>query len=204
MTSRAFAGWSAFIAAVLVVAISAVWAQAPGDFASEPDKSMASAHESFLKGDLNKASEHIKKAAGYVRKEGNKVAKDAAEPLKKAAADLDRLGQNVKKGAVKSGDDLKKSFAQVDHQLALAWHKTADEATKAGKDSTNALKKAAAGLAGAATWSGVQLQAGAQASVAGVAKVGQGVKLGAEDVGRFFKGIGDGIADVGQKLTASR
>jgi hypothetical protein len=28
--------------------------------------------------------------------------------------------------------------------------------------------------------------------------------VGAEDVGKFFKGIGDGIADVGRHLTTSR
>jgi hypothetical protein len=40
-------------------------------------------------------------------------------------------------------------------------------------------------------------------SVDGVKKVGQGVKLGAEDVGKFFTGIGQGIADVGQHLKSS-
>lgn len=207
MTSRTSSGWSAlsaFIVAGLIAIIPAVYAQAPSDFASEPDKTMASAHESFLKGDMDKAAEHIRKAAVYVRTEGGKVAKDAQKPVKKAADDLDRLGQNVKKGTVKSGDQLKKTFAQVDHQLATAWHTTAAEAQKSGKDSTNALKKAGAGLAGAAAWSGVQLKQGAQASVEGVQKVGQGVKLGADDVGKFFTGIGEGIADVGQHLTGSR
>jgi hypothetical protein len=165
---------------------------------------MASAHESFVKGEMDKAAEHIHKAAVYVRAEGGKVAKDAQKPVKAAADNLDRLSQNVKRGAVKSGDQLKKTFAQVDHQLARAWHTTAGVAQKAGRDSTSALQKAGAGLAGAAIWSGAQLKQGAQASVEGVQKVGQGVKLGANDVGTFFKGIGEGIADVGQHLTASR
>lgn len=204
MTSRSSWLWTALVVAVLMVPIPAVHAQTPGDFASEPDKSMASASESFLKGDMNKAADHIHKAAVYVRSEGDKVGKDVAKPVKKAADDLERLGQNVKKGSVKSGDQLKKSFAQVDHQLAKAWHTTADQARKAGQDATVPLQKAGSALAGAAKWSGVQLQQGAQASVEGVTKVGQGMKLGAEAVGNFFKGIGDGIADVGQHLTGSR
>lgn len=102
---------------------------------------------------------------------------------------------------MKSGDQLKKTFAQVDHALAKAWHTTADQAQKSGKDSTEALKKAGGGLAGAAKWSGTQLKEGTQASVDGLQKAGQGVKLGAEDVGKFFKSIGDGIADLGKKLS---
>ena len=201
MTRRVSSVWSAFIVSVLMAAIPTVYAQAPGDFAGDPDKSMASAQESFVKGDMNKAAEHIKKAAASVRKEGGKVAKDAKQGVMKAGDQLDRLGGEVKKGAVKSGDQLKKTFAQVDHALAKAWHTTAEQAQKSGKDSTDALKKAGAGLVGAAKWSGTQMKDGTQAAVEGVQKAGQGMKLGAEDIGKFFKGIGDGIADVGQKLS---
>ena len=43
---------------------------------------------------------------------------------------------------------------RVDYEFAKAWHKTAVESKKAGKDSSDALKKAAASLEGAAKWSG--------------------------------------------------
>ena len=56
--------------------------------------------------------------------------------------------------------------------VARAWHTTADEAKKAGKDSSEALKKAGASLEGAAKWSGNKLTEGAQASVEAVKKVG--------------------------------
>jgi hypothetical protein len=204
MTKRTSPVTTALIVAVMMAATPSVYAQAPGDFTDEPDKSMASAHDSFLKGEMNRAAEHIHNAAVYVHKEGNEVATGAKNDVKKAGDDLDRLGRAVKKGTVKSDDQLKKTFAQVDHALATAWHTTADAATKSGKDSTNALKKAGAGLEGAAKWSGIQLKEGAQTSVEGVKKVGQGVKLGGEEVGKFFKGIGEGIADVGQQLKGSR
>ena len=200
MTRRISMVVSAGLVTVLMLAIQTVHAQAPKDFAGEPDKSMANAQESFIKGDMNKAAEHIQKAAVYVRNQGNKVAKDAKQGVMKAGDQLSQLGGEVKKGTVKSADQLKKTFAQVDHQLAKAWHTTAEQAQKSGKEATGALKNAGAGLEGAAKWSGTQLQEGTQASVDGLKKAGKGVKLGADDVGKFFKGVGEGIADMGQKL----
>ena len=201
MISRISSVWSACIVAVLMAGIPTVYAQAPSDFAGEPDKSMASAQEAFLKGDMNKAAEHIQKAASYVRTQEGKVAKGASKTLKKAGDDLERLGGEVKKGAVKSPDQLKKTFAQVDHALATAWHATADQEQKSGRDATNALVKAGAGLEGAAKLTGTQLNTGAQAAVDALNKAGEGAKLGAGTVGRFFTGIGEGIADVGKRLT---
>ena len=95
------------IIAVSIAAVAATYAQtSPNDFDGEADKSMAASHESFVKGDTNKAAEQIRKAAVYLRKESDEVAADAKEGLKKAADELDGLGQDVKKGAVKSGDEL--------------------------------------------------------------------------------------------------
>ena len=65
-------------------------------------------------------------------------------------------------------------------------------------------KKAGASLEGAAKWSGNQLTEGAQASVEAVKKVGTGkakcVKAGTEEVNKWFKGIGEGIEDLGSKF----
>jgi hypothetical protein len=199
MTTKFSSVWSAFLVAALMAAVPIAYAQAPSDFASEPDKSMASAHESFVKGDMNKASEHIQKAASWVRKEADKVSKDSKQGVMKAADQLSKLSGDVKKGTVKSGDQLKKTFAQVDHSLAKAWHATAQQTQESGKDATAALKKAGAGVEGAAKWSGNKLQEGTQASVDGLKKAG---KVSTDEVGKFFKGLGDGIADLGQKLSS--
>jgi len=184
-----------------VTGVSTVQAQTHAtDFTEEPDKSMAAAHESFLKGDMNKASDQISKASAEVKRQANQVAKDAKSGVTKAAAELDKLSQSVKAGSVKSADELNKSFAKVDHALATAWHKTAAETQSAGQDATGALKKAAAGLDGAAKWSGNKLQQGTQASIDAIKKAGQGVQSGAAAVGKWFQGIGDGITDLGQRL----
>jgi len=205
MNKRSYSVLSMLIIAAWIVAIPAVYAQtSSGDFTNEPDKTMASAHESFLKGETDKAAEQINKAAAYVKKEADKVAKDSKEGVKKAGDELEKLGQGVKKGTVKSGDELKKTFAKVDYELAKAWHKTADEAKKSGKDPSNALKDAGAWIEGSAKWSVTQLKEGTRASVEAVKKVGKGAakgaKAGAEEVEAWFKGIGEGIEDVGRKL----
>ena len=80
MTKKYFSVLSMLSIAVLVATISAVYAQtSPANFTSEPDKTMAAAHESFVKKDMNKAAEQIHKAADYVKKEADKVAKDSKE-----------------------------------------------------------------------------------------------------------------------------
>src|SRR5262245_59284951 len=109
MTSRVASLWSVLVVAGLMAAVPLAHAQAPSDFAGEPDKSMASAHDSFVKGDMNKAAAHIQKAAASVRKEGGKMAKDAREGVMKAGDQLAALAGEVKRGTVKSGDQLKKT-----------------------------------------------------------------------------------------------
>ena len=147
MTQKVFSVLSMLIITSLVAGIPAIYAQtSSADFSSEPDKTMAAAHDSFVKKNMNKAAEQISKAADYVKKDADKVATNAKEGVKKAGASLE----------------------------------------------------------GAAKWSGNQLTEGAQASVEAVKKVGKdtakGVKAGTEEVNKWFKGIGDGIEDLGRKF----
>ena len=53
------------------------------------------------------------------------------------------LGQGVKKGTVKSGEELNKTYCKVDHAIAIAWHRAAAEAQKADKDSNGASREPA-------------------------------------------------------------
>jgi hypothetical protein len=183
-----------------MASVATAYAQATGAPATEPDKSLTSAHEAFVKGDMNKASEHIKKAAAYLHAQEKKVAKDASGGLKKAADDLDQLSADVKKGTVKSPDELKKAFAKADHALATAWHATAEQEQKAGKDASSSITNASSALEGAAKWTGSKLDTGAQAAVDAVHKAGRGARMGVDAVGRAIRGVGDGIADVGRKI----
>jgi hypothetical protein len=177
---------------------------APTDFTTEPDKTLAAAHESFLKKDTDKAAEQIHKAAAGVKAEADKVTADSKAGMKKAGDELDKLGDGVKAGTVKSETEVKQTFAKVDHQIATCWHQTAAATTKAGKDATDDLKQAGASLSGAAKWSNNKLKEGTQSTVDAVKKAGKatsdGIKTGAEEVNKWFKGIGEGITDLGSKL----
>lgn len=191
--------------AALTVSLPAVCAQsATTDFKAEPDKSMAAAHESFIKGDTEKASKDLAKAADFVKQQSEKVAEDSKAGMNKAGDELDKLGDGVKDGTVKSGDEMKKTFAKVDHEIASCWHKTAGDSRKAGKDSTADLKKAGSALENSAKWSGQQLSEGTKASVEALKKAGKGTasaaKASADKVDKWFKDIGDGIDDLGHKL----
>jgi hypothetical protein len=94
MTKKGFSVLSVLIITSLVVGVPAVYAQSsPADFKGEPDKTMAAAHESFVKKDMNKAAEQIGKAADYVKKEAGKVAKGSKEGVMKAGDELSKLGQ---------------------------------------------------------------------------------------------------------------
>lgn len=194
----------ALIAAVMAV-VSAAYAQTPkADFKTEPDKTMAAAHESFVKGETRKAGEEIDKAADYVKKQSRHMAGSSKADMEKAGAELDKLGEGVKQGTVKSEGELKKSFAKVDHQMAQGWHKTAEETHRLGKDSTADLKKAGEALEGAAVWSGHQLDEGTSKTLDEVKnaekEAHKGVKAGADEVDRWWKSIGHGIEDLGHKL----
>ena len=197
---------TAFIVVTTILLIAILAAGLPVGFAEskgltdEPDKTMAAAHESFVKGETKKAAEYLQTSATYVRGEADKVAKSASAGVKKAGDQLDQLGKAVSNGTVKSADEMKKTFASVDHALAKAWHTTAAEASKAGKDSTDMLNKAGSALDGAAQWSGTRLKEGTSTAVEGAKKMGTGAKAGADEVVKIFKGLGEGIADVGRHL----
>lgn len=167
------------------------------EFKTEPDRTMAAAHESFVKGETKKAGEEIDTAADYVKKQSSHVAEGSKADMQKAGAELDKLGKGVKSGAVKSEAELKKTFAKVDHQMAESWHKTAEQAQKMGRDSKADLNKAGASLESAAKWSNNQLDEGTHKTIDEVKHAG---KASADQLNKWWKSIGHGIDGLGQKL----
>jgi hypothetical protein len=205
MKMKSIVGLNPLLLAVLLAAIPAVFAQNAADiYATQPNKSLAAAHESFLKKDLNASATECHKAAAAVKKQSSKVSADAKAGMQKAGAELDKCGDSVKAGTLKSDAEMKQCFAKVNHQIATCWHQTAAESKKAGKDASADLKKAGASLDASAKWSGHKLNEGTQATVDAVKKAGKasdaGVKASGADVDKWFKSLGDGIKDLGTKL----
>jgi hypothetical protein len=84
--------------AAMMAGLPATYAQTSStDFKTKPDKTMAAAHESFVKGDTKAAAAGIAKAADYVKKQSVNVADDSKEGMKKAGDELGKLGDGVKK-----------------------------------------------------------------------------------------------------------
>jgi hypothetical protein len=190
--------YSRFLNQALTVAFISVLPLAYGQtFKTEPDKTMAAAHDSFVKGETKKAGEDIDKATDYVKKQSQHVAAGSKADMDKAGDELDKLGKGIKSGTVKSEAELKKTFAKVDHQMATSWHKTAEEAQKMGKDSKADLDKAGAALEGAAKWSGNQLDEGTHKTLDAVKHAG---KASSDQVQKWWKSMGDSIDDLGNKL----
>ena len=205
MNTKTHSLLGSLITATLLTTVPALCAQtAARGFENEPDRSMAAAHDSFVKGDKHRAAANLEKASRWVKKQADEVGKASSAGMKDAGEELEKLGEGVKKGTVKSGDEMKKTFAKVDHEIASCWHKTAEDTKNAGRDSTADLKKAGEALEGSAKWSGHQLSEGARDSVRAVKKAGkatgEGSQAAAKDVDRWFKGIGQGIKELGRRL----
>ena len=158
-TRTLFLGTALF--AALLIAIPVIYAQTPvGESMEEPEKSMAQANADFLRKETDKAAEYIHKAAEYFHKESDSVASSGKEDMKKAGDGLDKLGQDLKNGAVTSEHEIKMAFAKANQLSAKAWQETMAASKKAGKDVTGAFKNAGASLDSAARWSGTQLKEG--------------------------------------------
>ena len=78
--------YSKFLNQALTVAFISVLPLAYGQtFKTEPDKTMAAAHQSFVKGETKKAGEDIDKATDYVKKQSQHVAAGSKADMDKAA-----------------------------------------------------------------------------------------------------------------------
>ena len=66
MTGQGSPVWSSVVVAVAMLATAATaHAQDTGDFKTEPDKSMAAAHASFLKKNMDQAAKHLHEARAF-------------------------------------------------------------------------------------------------------------------------------------------
>ncbi len=120
-------GLASFVSLVLVfpVSIHAQSQAAPGgdkvcvdrqslvSLKEEAAGHLQKARESFVKKDVKKAGDEIRKAAAFVRLESEAASADVKEGLLDAGQELKKLADNVESGAVKSVKELDDAFARA-------------------------------------------------------------------------------------------
>jgi len=80
MNIKSCVGLNHLIVAALMMIVPAVYAQNTTDhYATQPNKSLAAAHESFLKKDMNASAAELHKASAAVKRQSGKVSADAKD-----------------------------------------------------------------------------------------------------------------------------
>ena len=179
-------------------------------FADEPQQHFQTAHESFVKKDLQRAAEEIRKAAAFVKVEAGRAADDGKQSLLTSVRDLDKLADEVERGSISSVKQLDEAFGRVDHALAVHHHRMAKvfEGQKAAQKAGYELKAAALYVEQGLAWAGQKADASGAAAVHDAqALAGKLIAEGGSVLDRFGQGydaIGKAIAQLGQKVEPAK
>jgi hypothetical protein len=179
-------------------------------FADEPQEHFQKAHESFLKKDLQRAAEDIRKAAAFVKVEAGRAKDDGKQALLTSVRDLDTLADEVEHGSISSVKQLDEAFGRVDHALAAHHHRMAKEfeAQKAAQKAGYELKAAALYVEQGLAWAGQKADASGAAAIQGAQTLaGKLIAEGGTVLDRFGQGyeaIGNAIEQLGQKIAPAK
>jgi hypothetical protein len=174
--------------------------------ADEPQRHFGAAAQAYARQDYRAAATELRKAAAFVRLESARSVGQAKQGLDAAEAHLERMARGLDQGAIKTGKDLNKAFAEADHALALAHRSQAAEswAHKAYEQAGYELKSAAQGLEAAADWTGAQATSAAMAGVSDARTVGDKLASGGvwakDEVAKGFETLGSGLNHLGQSI----
>lgn len=166
----------------------------------QPQKNFADALIQFAHKDYQAAAKDVRQASAFFRLEATRAHGDARKSLQGAEAQLDKTAAALSRGDIKAERDLTRSFAQADHDLALAYHARAKEslARKAYGEAGYELKAAAQGLENAATWSGDEARGAAGAAARDARAVGDKLVNGArwteKELAQGFDAVRNGLA----------
>jgi hypothetical protein len=158
----------------------------------EPTANFQKAHESFLKKEFKTSAAEIRKGSDFLKKEEQSANEKGKKALSESIKELDKLADNVEKGTVKSGKNLKDAFSRAEHALANNYYLKASDtwAKKETKEAGHALNSAAEHIEMAATWSGHKLETGAS----------EAIRFGREVSGKLIKGSGYVSEEVDKSL----
>lgn len=174
--------------------------------ADEPGRHMQLARDLFVKRDLKRSAQEIRKAEFYLRGSASHSHADARVALLNCAHDFDHLARRVETGHVRSLAELDASFARAQHSLAnYHYLKATDswaerQAVRTGlylHAATDHLEDAAQFTGDAAT-AGVREVVRDTRAVAG--KLVDGTHVVVEDVSHGFERFGNHVERTGRDV----
>ena len=164
------------------------------------------AMDAYLRKDFKAAATEARKAAGYVRLEVARATGASRDDLIAEDRELARLAARLDKSAVRTPEDLARSFARVEHALALAHRSRAAEAwvRKAYDSAGYELEAAARNLEGAAGWIDDTALREAHDAAADAHTVGDKLAAGGvwtrDEVAKGFAVLGHALNAVGARI----
>jgi hypothetical protein len=180
----------------------------PG-FEQQPERNFKAAAEEYLKKEYEVSAEDLEKASAFMEQRAKTGSERTKASLNKSAQELDRLADDMEKGAVRSVQSMKETFARADRELANYYHEKAAESyarnefKKAGRE----LKESARSLQQGMGWAGYEVEQGSQAAISRISRMGEdlekGTKVAAADVKDGISSLGDEIRKFGNSLKDS-
>lgn len=146
----------------------------PGGPADEARRELAEAREEFADRDFDDAADDLRDAAGYMREAAQVAAGGAGSRLDSAAVRMDRLADEVRRGAVRTIEQMDLELARAHYALSRYHHEQAAEAWSERELEKTGRELTAAGdhLEAAAQRAGQELDEAGAALVRGARRVG--------------------------------
>lgn len=168
------------------------------------------AKQDYVEKDMKAASEEIHKAAVWMKSEAAKAKGKGKEALTASYRELEKLGEDLKKGTVKSVKEIEMASARAYNAVATNSHVKSAEAwsrkeyRKAGEE----LDAAADALGKAYTWAGEEVKAGTQKVISASKELSVKLKEGASrasaEAGRTLKEMEQEISAFGKKIASKK
>jgi len=165
------------------------------------------AKQDYVDKNMKAASEEIHKAAEWMKSEAAKAKGKGKEALTASYRELEKLGDDLKKGAVKSEKEIEMASARAYNALATNSHVKSAEALskKEFKKAGEELDMAASQLEKGYAWAGQKVEAGTQKviddSKALSRKMKEGASRASAEVGKAMKDLEDEIKTFGRKIS---
>ncbi len=201
------------IRTLIIAALVAALFAGPAIAAETPQKGtleqyFQKAKQDYVDKNMKAASEEIRKAAEWMKSETAKAKGKGKEALTASYRELEKLGDDLKKGTVKSEKEIEMASARAYNALATNSHLKSAEAwskkefKKAGEELDVAVSQLEKGYA----WAGQKVEAGTQKVIDQSKEWSRKAKEGAikasDEAGKALKDLGQEISAFGKRISS--